>query len=797
VFATLGVVVFFLGAVPIPQPASSATPALTRAPSPCPSSSPSAASVASPAPCPSPGLQTIGRVATSGRKADLVGIANAASEGTIGPDEIAARPILRPGEVLEAIPGLVITQHSGEGKANQYYLRGFQLDHGTDLESTIGGIPINMVSHAHGQGYSDINWLMPELVGYVEFKKGTYYADQGDFSTAGSYNIYFKDTIPTTTEFGIGDYGYDRFFTAASPQVGAGHLLYAAEIDHDNGTLLKPDQYIKLNGLMRYTIAKGMDHYAATLFAYNGTFDSSDQIPQRLVSAGLLSPDGYIDPTDGGRTSRYAISTQWEHLDPNGETKFNAYGEQYDLDLFSNFTYYLYDANNYYNETANPITCNAAFITCTPNNGTDGPRANDYHSYCPAYTAPAGAAYHSLAPAGYRFQCGDQREQYDVRFISGANVSRSFTTPASVTTIGADTRNDNISTLGLFLTNGRNRLLGGTLSDDHVVERGSDIYAQSEIAISGKLRLNPGIRLDYYTYSDAAYDPNNSGGGNAAFVDPKMNVAYAPNKTSEIYLDYGSSFHSNDVRGVTYVDDPQTHAPFDSTGQPVGRNPLLNRSVGEEVGYRYTTPHETTTLSLYDLYQADELIFDGDHATTSLGGPTQRKGVEFANYFTPKPWLTVDADFATATARFLSDPDHVGTGVPESLNAVVAMGVTVDKPAYASSLRVRYFGPRVLDTQGDAVSTPTTIVNYQYTAKLARRRHLTVDIFNLLNVNEPDVTYYYNSWLPDDLKTPDNATNPAINPALGANIDGNAGVADYHFHPATKRVVRLTLGTPI
>jgi outer membrane receptor for Fe3+-dicitrate len=359
-----------------------------------------------------------------------------------------------------------------------------------------------------------------------------------------------------------------------------------------------------------------------------------------------------------------------------------------------------------------------------------------------------------------------------------------------VTTIGLDTRNDNIPTLGLFLTNGRNRLPGGTLSDDHVVERGSDLYAQSELALSGKLRLEPGIRLDYYTYSDAAYDPNNSGAGSAALVDPKMNVAYAPNKKSEFYLNYGSSFHSNDVRGVTYVDDPQTHAPFDSTGAPVERNPLLNRSVGEEVGYRYTIAQVTTTVALYELYQADELIFDGDHGTTSLGGPTQRKGVEFANYLTPKPWLTIDADFATATARFLSDPDHVGTGVPESLNAVVALGVSVDKPAYQSSLRVRYFGPRVLDTQGDAVSPPSLIFNTQLTAKFAHRRRLSLDVFNLLNAQVADVTYYYASWLPSDAANPALANNPAINPALGG-----AGVNDYHFHPSQGRTVRLTYST--
>jgi hypothetical protein len=790
--------VVLLAAIASPEatPAADSSAAPTATPCPAPSATAtgmgSAAPAASPVPCPSATkLKTIATVATAGRKADLVGIATAASEGTIGPDQIAARAIMRPGEVLEAIPGLVITQHSGEGKANQYYLRGFQLDHGTDLESTIGGIPINMVSHAHGQGYSDINWLIPELVSYVEFKKGTYYADQGDFSTAGSYNLYFRDTIEPVTSFGIGDYGYDRFFTAGSPVVGAGHLLYGIEIYHDNGTFAKPDEYHKLNALLRYTIDKGSNSFAINGFAYDGAFNSTDQIPQRLVDAGIIGPYGYVDPTDGGNTYRYAISAQWQHQDPNGVTKFNGYGVDYFLDLFSDFTYDLYDGNNYYNETSNPITCNPAFTTCAPN-PVGGLRAPDYHSYCPAYSAPAGAPVGSITAAPYDFQCGDQREQQDKRFISGFNFSRTFVTPGSVTTIGADTRNDNISTLGLFLVADRNRFPNGTLSDDHVVERGNDVYVQSELRFGPKLRLDPGVRLDYYTFHDAAYDPRNSGAGSAALVDPKMNLAYALNQRSEVYADFGDSFHSNDVRGVTYVDDPQTHAPFDSTGAPVGQNPLLNRSAGEEIGYRYTIPQYTTTVAFFELYQADELIFDGDHGTTSLGGPTQRKGVEFTNYFTPVNWLTLDADLATTTARFLDNPGGQGTNVPESLNGVVALGATVNKPRYEASLRMRYFGPRILDQAGDARSPSSTIWNAQFTAKLGPTRHLTLDVFNLFNAQVPDVTYYYNSWLPYDAKNPANLNNPAINPALGANIDGNAGVPDYHFHPAEKRIVRLS-----
>jgi hypothetical protein len=548
--------------------------------------------------------------------------------------------------------------------------------------------------------------------------------------------------------------------------------------------------------MARYSTTVAHSQLGVNAFAYDGAFNSSDQIPQRLVDAGILNPDGYFDPSDGGNTYRYAVSAQLTHDDPNGTTKFNAYGEEYMLDLFSDFTYYLYDANNYYNETANPITCNAAFVTCSPNTGS-AQRAPTYSSFCPAYTAPKGAATGSIVPQPYNFQCGDQREQNDKRFISGFNFSRTFVTPGTATTFGLDTRNDNISTLGLFLDEDRVRLPGGVLSDDHVVERGSDAYIQSTLRVGQKLRLLPGIRFDYYTYHDAAYDPRNSGAGGAALVDPKMNLAYAFNPHSEFYLDFGDSFHSNDVRGTTYVDDPQTHQPFDSTGAPVGRNPLLNRSVGEEIGYRFSTPYTTNTLSLFELYQANELIFDGDHGTTSLGGPTQRKGIEIANYIRATKLLTFDADLATTTARFLSDPTHVGTGVPESLNGVVALGSTIDTPNYSTSLRMRYFGPRTLDTQGDAKSPPSTIFNFQYTAKLAKGQKLSFDMFNLFNANVPDVTYYYNSWLPYDQKNPANANNPAINPALGANIDGNAGVADYHFHPAAKRIARLTYGVKL
>ncbi len=739
----------------------------------------------SPTPSPSPPpLKLIGNVKTTGRSTNLIGTATAASEGFISQQDIATRPILRPGEILEQIPGLVVSQHSGEGKANQYYLRGFQLDHGTDLDSTVNGIPVNLPTHAHGQGYSDINWLMPELVNNVEYKKGTYYADQGDFSTAGSYNVYYRDTIAATTSVGIGDFGYDRFFTAASHPSGAGNLLYAIEVYHDNGSFVKPDEYNKYDGVFRYSVVRPSGSFTATASAYSGTFDSSDQIPQRLVDDDELSRFGYIDASDGGTTSYFTLSTQWTRNVHNGSFAVDAYAVAYRLDLFSNFTYDFYDATNYFNETANPITCNTAYTTCVAN-GTSRLRAPNYASYCPAYTAPAGAAPGSLTPVSYNFQCGDQREQLDNRFFEGLNVTRTVDTPGSTTTFGAGFTNFNIPTVGLFLVRDRERFRDGTLSDDHVVERPAYIYIQSKLRLSSKWRIDPGIRADVYGYSDAAYDPKNSGRGSAGLISPKMNVAYTINSRNELYLDFGESFHSNDVRGVTYIDDPQTHERFDYTGTAVAQNGLLNRSVGDEVGYRFTNDKLVSTVSLWQLFQANELIFDGDHGTTSLGGPSRRKGIEFANNYRPTKWLVIDADIADSAARFLTNPDGRGTFVPESLSAVASLGVTVDKPHYAASVRMRYFGPRPLDTQGDAYSSPSTLLNAEYTAKLSGRRRLTIGLFNVLNAHPDDVTYYYASWLPQDASLA-NVHNAGVNPALGG-----AGINDYHFHPSEARTVRV------
>jgi hypothetical protein len=416
--------------------------------------------------------------------------------------------------------------------------------------------------------------------------------------------------------------------------------------------------------------------------------------------------------------------------------------------------------------------------------------APNYTTYCPAnQMAPAGAAPHSIVPGPFTFSCPDQREQRDDRFISGANVKRTFETPGTSSAIGIGVRNDNISTLGLYLTDARNRYPDGTLSNDHVVERDQFVYAQSELRF-GKLRIGPGIRGDLYNFDVDAYNPVNSGRTIDAQINPKVTMAYAFTPHFEAYADFGESFHSNDARSVLGLDDPQTNAHFDPTGFIVSKNTALDRAVGEEAGFRVHQEEITTTVSGWQLLLANELVFDGDHGDESIAGPTFRKGIEVANYYTPTDWLTLDADLADSTAIFLANPGGLGKQVPESLNGVVSLGATADRPTFSSSLRMRYFGPRDLDQTGIPKSPRSTLWDAQFTDKMRGGNKLTIACLNLFNGTPPDVTYYYGSWLPQDAANPAYANNPTINPALGG-----AGVNDYHFHPAERRIIRATFTT--
>ncbi len=275
------------------------------------------------------------------RADNLVGIASSAGQVTVGAEELKNRPLLRSGEILEALPGLIITQHAGGGKANQYFLRGFNLDHGTDFAIFLDGMPLNLGSHAHGEGYSDMNTVIPEFVERVEAQKGPYYGDVGNYGSAGNAEVVYYKTLPQNfVQVDGGMYQFARLVFGVSHKLGKGNLLYGGEAYHDGGPWVHPDNYYKFNGLLTYSQGGEDKGFSITVRGYAGTrWNSSDQLPYTGVP--VVGFFGALNPEDGGHSHRYSLQGEWHHQGANSLTKISAYGFYYDLNLFSDFTYYL------------------------------------------------------------------------------------------------------------------------------------------------------------------------------------------------------------------------------------------------------------------------------------------------------------------------------------------------------------------------------------------------------------------------------------------------------------------------
>lgn len=657
------------------------------------------------------GKRTFGNLADADRPAeDLVGIAQSASQGAITGRQLDARPIMRSGEVLETVPGVVISQHSGEGKANQYYLRGFNLDHGTDFAATVAGMPVNLPTHGHGQGYSDLNFLIPELVSGVQFQKGPYFADQGDFATAGSANINYASVLEKSiVRVGGGGQGFGRALFAASPTVGSGHLLTALEVMHNDGPWVRGDNLRKVNAVVRYSGGNAVNGFTVTGMAYDAKWNSTDQSPLRAIEDGRLDRFGVVDTSDGGDTYRYSGTVEWQRSSSTSTMKVVGYGIGYNLNLFSNFTYFLDDPVN-----------------------------------------------------------GDQFHQADHRFVTGGRASYRrighFFGRDTQNTLGFQVRNDNIPTVGLYHT--RARQLIDTVREDAVTETSVSGYAQNETAWTPWLRTVAGLRTDGYHFNVESDLAANSGKRNAGLVSPKGGAVIGPFKGTEFYVNAGLGFHSNDARGTTITIDPASGDPTDAV------TPLVH-ATGAEVGMRSVAiPHLQSSLTLWSLSLGSELLFVGDAGTTDVSRPSHRYGFEFANYYTPQPWLIFDADVSWSSAQF-TDTDPAGDFIPGSVETVISGGITVDslKNIFGSA-RLRYFGPRPLIEDNSVRSKSTGLLNLEGGYHFSRSVKLLVDVFNVFDAKVSDIDYFYASRLP------------------GEPVDG---VDDIHLHPTLPRTARVNL----
>jgi TonB dependent receptor/TonB-dependent Receptor Plug Domain len=627
-------------------------------------------------------------IVVTGHYDNSIGTSDAASEGVIGPELLRNRAILRPADVLEYIPGMVVTQHSGDGKANQYFLRGMNLDHGTDFATTVNGVPVNMPTHAHGHGYSDLNFLIPELVQRVEYRKGPYFASEGDFSSAGAANFVYRTKLDRPfADVTVGQRGYLRGVAAVSREMNEGvNLLSAVERLNNNGPWTVPEGIRKTNAQFILSGGSPREGWSTSLSAYSAHWNSTDQIPQRLMEAGVYQGQPFgrfdsLDPSDGARTQRTSLSGSWHQASDHALTKIEWYAIQYDLNLFSNFTYSL-------------------------------DRANDQFAQTDDRTVWGGKAYRAWLS----------------ELSDGRNMQN---------TLGVQMRQDRLR-VGLYDT--VSRQIQATVRDDDVQQTLVGIYGENEMGWSTWLRTVAGVRVDQFNAKVTSHAQSlNSGIATANKVSPKFSVILGPWQKTEFFINAGKGFHSNDARGTTAKVDPKTGLPIDSVPGLVG-------SHGQEIGLKsQIVPDLQTTLAIWRLDFDSELVYVGDAGNTEAGRPSRRTGVEWSNHWTPSEHFLMDANVAWTRPRY-SDHDPSGNHIANAVQKVANLTFALRNfGAWSGSLGVRYIGAAPLIEDNSIRSNASVTSHLRVNRKVSNDLDVALDILNLTDRKNNDISYYYTS----------------------------------------------------
>ena len=682
-------------------------------------------------------------VVTSTRE-DLQGIATSASEGIVTSKQLRTRPIQRAGDLMESVPGLVATQHSGEGKANQYFLRGFNLDHGTDLNTLVDGVPINLPTHGHGQGYTDLYFLIPELVDSVAYRKGPYYAQEGDFATAGSVRMRTISRIARPSALlETGSFGYRRALAMGSIELGEGHLLAAAEKVVDDGPWSVKQNLRKLNFASKYSVGTDKTGWSVGVNHYEASWTATDQIADRAIGQtfGQINGGGInvsnsfgrydsLDPSNGGITQRDAINASWALAVGDEQYRASIYAIKYSFNLFSNFTYF---ANG----------CDSEPLPARCNGGT----------------------------------ALDQFEQVDRRRVMGLNLSHAAPLTKSFTKLGAqdaslivglDVRRDSIGEVGLYDTTARNRT--NTVRSDQATVDAIGIWAQGQWQWTDQFRTTLGVRHDYRRNSVISSIDDNSGKRNASITSPKLSAVYSPSNRIDLYANWGQGFHSNDARGTVIKVNPRDPAEAVAAATP------LVKGTGYEIGTRQKLNNDLVlTAALWQLKLDSELIFVGDAGTTEPSRPSTRRGLELTANWQVTKALQLDADASWTRSRF-TDGDPAGPYLPGAMRTVLSVGASYQNGPWTVGAKLRAFGKRPLIEDNSLQGSASTLANVKASYKVNPNLELSAEVFNVFNQQVNDIEYAYASRLPGE----------------AAFSDANTPITK-HSHPSLPRTLRFGL----
>ena len=600
--------------------------------------------------------------------------------------DIKLRPIINSQEILRIVPGLFIGQHAGGGKAEQIFLRGFDLDHGTDIRLTVDDMPVNMVSHAHGQGYADLHFVIPELVEGADFKKGPYHAEKGNFTTAGWVNFRTKNALDRSfvkLEGGQFDTyravaGLDLLGQKGRDKNQSAYL--ASEYSFTNSYFDNPQNFRRLN-----VVGKFHGHVSpnTNLTLTGSTFYSkrnhSGQIPDRAVASGEVGFFGSIDPSEGGETSRSNFNAQLVTVTPNNNIiKNQFFYSNYNFELYSNFTFFLEDSLN-----------------------------------------------------------GDQIRQKERRNLFGYNGS--FTTQSNVgssrwtTTLGLQYRQD--LTKGTELSHTRNR--SETLNQiqlGNINELNASVYADELIQFSDRFSLNAGLRLDFFRsqYENLLAITNKS--ATAAILSPKLNLYYTVNPRFQLYLNTGKGFHSNDARVVV----------------PQGGRQILPPAYGSDLGVIFKPfPKLLINAAAWYLWLQQEFVYVGDAGVVEPSGQTRRQGIDVSVRYQLTRNLYFDVDLNTAKPRAIGELEGQNF-LPLAPTFTTVGGLSLqNKSGFSGSLRYRYIGDRPANADNSIIAKGYLVNDLQanYSQK---RYNLGLSIQNLFDVRWKETQFATNSRLKNE-----------------------------------------------
>ena len=669
-----------------------------------------------------------GEIVVTASRADLLGLAATASQGEITKEELKLRPAYRVGELLESVPGLVVTVHSGEGKANQFLARGFNLDHGTDIANFIDDVPINRPTDTHGEGYSDLNFLIPETLGGLEYTKGTYYPSVGNFGDVASVHLHTANEIPTQITLAGDTFSGFSAYAGGSRAVGAdGHLLAAFEFNRVNGPFIPPGDFNKYAGTLRYSSGKPTDGFDLTGQYYHGTGLFSTDQPARAVTRGLIDRYGTLEPTDGTNNDRLSVSGHFARQGDNWKYVLSGYYVRSSQTLYNNFTHFLEDPVN-----------------------------------------------------------GDQEEQSESRNLLGG--AGAFTYNAKIggiesdTTIGVQGRRDAIAlershTLQRVpLTYCELLHADGSVTQysigetrctyDRVKLYDVGLYVENTTRFTPWLRTNLGIREELAGGTDRNLLPGRPFSvtpftQDVTLFQPKGSITVGPFAKTEVYFSAGRGFHSNDIRSVSGTVLLENIPGF---ALPT---PLLVKVGSEEVGLRSDLiPKAHVQFAAFLLHVGSEQTYDQDQGEDLPGAPSRRYGFELSGQYLPVHWLEVNADLSYSHARYVGDYasfGDTGTFIPNAPEFVGSFGVLVDNLGpWFGGLQVRVLGslPLISDNSArDKGYTETNVnVGYAFTPHLKAQ----LQIFNLLNEKANAGAYYYTTIIPGDngVPTADHQNHP-------------------------------------